>query len=173
MDERDDALKSLQLARSIAPENAEALSLEGFMLLAAGKTDPAVAAFKTAIQRDSMLGEPHLGLALCHMRRGEPEPAMAEMSAAVLLEPRRSLFVSYWAKMLYELKRFDEALDMLAFAKDLDPRDPTPFLYEGIIHLCSIRIPGAVRLGPEQNPARHQTRLYQFRRAFILRKCAS
>lgn len=134
MDERDDALKSLQQARRIAPETAEVSSLEGFMLLAAGKTDPAAGAFARAIQQDAALGEPHLGLALCHMRKGEPEAAMAEMSAAVLLEPRRSLFVSYWAKMLYELKRFDEALDMLAFARELDPRDPTPFLYEGIIY---------------------------------------
>ncbi|MDO9262753.1 MAG: hypothetical protein Q7U02_02225 [Desulfosalsimonadaceae bacterium] len=134
MDYMDDARQSLAQAKHMAPESAEVANLEGFMLLAAQKTDKAVAAFEKAVSLDSRLGEPHLGLALCHMRKGRPAPAMAEMSAAVLLEPRRSLFLSYWAKMLYELKRFDEALDMLAFAKDLDPRDPTPYLYEGIIY---------------------------------------
>jgi tetratricopeptide (TPR) repeat protein len=134
MDDRDAARKTLSQARAVTPDSGEVANLEGFMLLAGQKTDEAAAAFEKAVSLAPHLGEPHLGLALCHMRKGRPEAAMAEMSAAVLLEPRRSLFVSYWAKMLYELKRFDEALDMLAFAKGLDPRDPTPYLYEGIIY---------------------------------------
>ena len=35
--------------------------------------------------------------------------------------------------MLYEIERFDKALDMLDRAAELDPRDPTPFFLKAII----------------------------------------
>ncbi|MBW1714162.1 MAG: TonB-dependent receptor, partial [Deltaproteobacteria bacterium] len=56
-----------------------------------------------------------------------------EVSTAVLLEPRRSLLVSYWAKLLYRLGRLGQALDLLAMAHLLDPQDPTPKLYQAFI----------------------------------------
>ncbi len=130
----EQAWNLLLQSEAAAPESGRVQELKGFLLLAKQQTDNAMAAFEKALQADSSLGESHLGLALCRMRRAEPEAAMEEMSAAVLLEPRRSLMLSYWAKMLYQLKRFDQALDMLALAKELDPKDPTPYLYEGIIH---------------------------------------
>ncbi len=129
----DKAWNTLMRAESVDPGSGLVQNLKGFMLLARQKTDEAMEAFQKALATDSGLGEPHLGLALCRMRRAEPEKAMEEMSAAVLLEPRRSLILSYWAKMLYQLKRFRQALDMLDLAKELDPNDPTPHLYEGII----------------------------------------
>lgn len=51
----------------------------------------------------------------------------------MLLEPRRALFLSYWGKMLHQIERFEKALEVLAFAAKLDPRDPTPAFYSAVI----------------------------------------
>ena len=129
----DMASKDVEKAQELAPGNGEVHNLKGFLLLARRKTDEAIFAFKEALGMDAGLGEPHLGLALAYMRKADAAAAMEEMTTAVLLEPRRSLFLSYWAKMLYQIHRFDKALDMLTLAHEIDPQDPTPYLYKGII----------------------------------------
>ncbi len=129
----DDAMKMIASAYKKAPENPEVLNLKGFVQLAERDIEAAKESFKSALNQDPGMGEPHLGLALVHMRMGNTADAMEEITTAVLAEPRRSVFVSYWAKMLYQVKRFDRALQALDFAKTLDPQDPTPFLYEAII----------------------------------------
>lgn len=136
----DKAWQTILRAEALAPDHAEVQNLKGFLLLTKRKGDQAIGAFRKAIKADPSLGEPHLGISLAAMRKGDEATGAQEMSAAVLLEPRRSIFLSYWAKMLYELgretqewKRFNQALDTLSLAARLDPQDPTPYLYRGII----------------------------------------
>jgi len=133
MDLTDQALENLEKARRIAPQNGDVYNLEGFVLLAGRRTDEAIAAFRRASELDPSLGEPHIGLGLAYMRKGDAALALEEVTAAVLLEPRRSLFLSYWGKMLHQLERFDKALDVLKTAAILDPRDPTPDFYQALI----------------------------------------
>ena len=133
MDDIEDAKHTITRAAALAPDNAAVQNLLGFILLAENRTDAAEAAFRKAVELDPGSGEPHLGLGLARMRRGDVPAAFEEMSAAVLLEPRRSLFVTYWGKMLYQIERHDRALDMLNVARVLDPRDPTPELYRAIV----------------------------------------
>ncbi len=128
-----EARRVIEKARRIEPRNAEAQSLRGFIMLAKGETDAAMAAFSQAIRLNPSLGEPYLGLGILHMRRGKVAPAMEAISTAVLLEPQRSMFLSYWGKMLFQLKRFDKALDMLEQAAILDSHDPTPHYYKAVI----------------------------------------
>ena len=132
-DDINNAWKTMQTALKLAPEEAEVHNLRGFLLLAKQDTSTAVDALQNAIRLNSRLAEPHLGLGLAYMRQGKEKDALQEIATAVLLEPRRSLFLSYWAKMLYQLKRYDKALDMLELARRYDPQDPTPLLYEGLI----------------------------------------
>ena len=132
-DDIETAWRTMQTAKPLAPNDAEVENLRGFLLLARQESDLAIAAFQNAIRLNRQLGEPHLGLGLVYMRQGEEGKALQEIATAVLLEPNRSLFMSYWAKMLYQLKRFDKALDMLTLAKRYDPQDPTPYLYESLI----------------------------------------
>ena len=127
------AMDTVESAGRLAPRSGEVLNLKGFLLLAGRKTEAAIRTFKKALEVEPGLGEAHLGLALATMRQGNVPEALEEISAAIVLEPRRSLFLSYWAKMLYQVKRFDQALDILQMAARLDPRDPTPDLYRGII----------------------------------------
>ena len=134
MDDIDEAYRTVREAQQLAPENGEAQNLLGFILLGREKTDEAIAAFNRAIALDPSLGEPHMGLGIAYMRKADTATAMEEICTAVLLEPRRSLFLSYWGKMLYQIQRFDKAMDMLKLAGELDPRDPTPELYKSFVY---------------------------------------
>ena len=133
MDYPDEARKAIETARGLSPENGDVHNLLGFILIAENRTDEAITAFMHAVELDPSLSEPHMGLGIARMRKGEVDAAFEEMSIATLLDPRRSLFLSYWAKMLYQLERFDRALDMLKTARELDPQDPTPELYSAIV----------------------------------------
>lgn len=137
-----EARQVLEQAIRLAPENAEVNTLHGFILLALRQHEAAVRAFTQATNAAPALAEPHLGLGLIAMRQGEEARAMTEITSAVLLEPRRALLRSYWAKMLYQLGRHQKALDVLAVSQHLDPRDPTPDLYRALIHR-DLRQPGA------------------------------
>lgn len=129
----DEALVAVKKALEREPDNPGGLNLQGFLLLAMLKTNPAIEAFKAAVRLNPYLGEPHIGLSLAYMRQGDTHKAFEHISTAVLIEPQRSVFLSYWAKMLYESKRFKQALDILDLAQRLDPMDPTPLLYRSHI----------------------------------------
>lgn len=133
MDAPEEALVAARKALLIAPRQGETHNLLGFILLADRQVDQAIASFKRAIELDPSLGEPHMGLALAYMRKGDTPQAMEEITTAVLLDPRRSLFMSYWGKMLYQIERFDKALEVLAVAIRMDPNDPTPEFYSAVI----------------------------------------
>ncbi|MDM8553159.1 tetratricopeptide repeat protein [Desulfococcaceae bacterium HSG7] len=132
-DDIEGAAAAIAQAHQLAPTDGNVQNLRGFILLAQRKTQDAMAAFKVAVKQNPGMGEPHLGLALIYMRQGDVAAAMQAITQAVLLEPRRSLFLSYWAKMLYQVKRFDRALSVLESAQKLDPNDPTPLVYRAII----------------------------------------
>ncbi|MEE8586016.1 MAG: tetratricopeptide repeat protein, partial [Acidobacteriota bacterium] len=126
------AEKLVQQALQEAPLEAEAHSMLGFILLARGKTPQARQSFQKAIQLDSSLSRPRLGLGLAEMRRGDDIEAALRIMEAATLDPRISLYQSYLAKAFYEQREFEQAFFALDTAQQLDPRDPTPHLYEGI-----------------------------------------
>ncbi|MEO5340642.1 MAG: TonB-dependent receptor [Magnetococcus sp. MYC-9] len=128
-----EALATLQQAIAQAPHNGELHNLHGYILFALRQDEAAIQAFTQAARQDPTLAEPHMGLGLTYMRQGETARAFEEITTAVLLEPRRALLRSYWAKMLYQISRHEKALDVLQAARTLDPRDPTPLLYEALI----------------------------------------
>ncbi|MDS4021562.1 MAG: tetratricopeptide repeat protein [Candidatus Competibacter sp.] len=136
-----DALKVAQRARQRAPDDAMVNTIWGFLQLARFRIDEARDAFQTAIAQDSTLGLPHLGLGLVLFRRNQTDAAVAEMRQATLLEPLVSLYNSYLGKAFYEIKDDRRARKYLELAKQLDPHDPTPWLYDAI-RLQSINRPG-------------------------------
>ena len=129
----DDAWETIKKAEGFAPYDAEIQNLMGFLLIARQEAKESISVFKKAIQLDPGIGEPHMGLGIVYMRMGDIATALEEITTAVLLEPQRAIFLSYWAKMLYQISRFNQALDILKFAHKLDPNDPTPELYKAVI----------------------------------------
>lgn len=127
-----EAVKVAEKARQRAPKDALVNSTWGFLQLARGRVEEASQAFQEAIAQDSTLGEPHLGLGLVRFRRNQTEEAVEEMRKATLLEPKAALYNSYLGKAYYEAKNDRLAQKYLAEAKQLDPRDPTPYFYDAI-----------------------------------------
>ncbi len=133
-DERiDDAAASLRQALTIAPDDSNATALAGYIELARQETAAALASFQAAIDQDAGNAEAWMGRAIARMRGGEVAGAMEDIATAVAIEPQRSLFLSYWGKMLYQVERHDKALIVLDSAARLDPRDPTPLYYRAVI----------------------------------------
>ena len=127
-----EAVKVAKRARQYAPDDAMVNTVWGFLQLAQNRVNPAREAFEKAIAQDSTLGLPHLGLGLVLFRRNQTDAAMVEMRKATLLEPQVSLYNSYLGKAFYETKQDRQAQKYLDVAKQLDPRDPTPWLYDAI-----------------------------------------
>lgn len=127
-----EAIEFAENARRKAPQNSLVNSTWGFLLLAQFKVKEAMEAFDQAIRADSTRGEPHLGKGLALFRQNKTEEAVREMEIATLLESRVSLFHSYLGKALYEAKRDEAGEAEFAFAKTLDPHDPTPWFYDAI-----------------------------------------
>jgi len=136
-----EAVKVAEQARRQAPDDAMVNTVWGFLQLARNRMDEAHAAFQAAIAADSTLGLPHLGLGLALFRRNQTDAAVAEMRKATLLEPQVSLYNSYLGKAFYEVKDDRRAEKYLELAKQLDPHDPTPWLYDAI-RRQSINRPG-------------------------------
>ena len=127
--------RAYQLVQQVvarAPGEATAQSTLGFILLSRAREAEARAALDESIRLDSTQGEPHLGLGILEMRQGRLEDAVSQFLEAAILDPRRSLYQSYLASALYDLRRFDAAFGALNKAERLDPRDPTPHLYAGL-----------------------------------------
>ena len=135
-----EAVSVAKQARQVAPDDAMVNTVWGFLQLAQNRVNRASAAFEKAIAQDSTLGLPHLGLGLVQFRRNQTDAAIMEMRKATLLEPLVSLYNSYLGKAFYEVKQDPSAQKYLDIAKQLDPRDPTPWLYDAI-RLQSINRP--------------------------------
>ena len=127
-----DAVKIAEQAWQVAPDDAMVNTIWGFLQLARNRVNEAREAFEAAIAQDSTLGLPHLGLGLALFRVNETDGAVAEMRKATLLEPQVALYNSYLGKAFYEIKDDRRAKKYLELAKQLDPRDPTPWLYDAI-----------------------------------------
>jgi Tfp pilus assembly protein PilF len=130
--ERDDALRAAERASVLLPQLARVQVVHGFALLAGMHVDEAAAAFQSAVARDSADPMPRLGLGLARIRKGALAEGRREIEIAAALDPANALIRSYLGKAYFEEKRDKAAGDQLAMAKQFDPFDPTPHLYDAI-----------------------------------------
>jgi cytochrome c-type biogenesis protein CcmH/NrfG len=139
-----DALKAMQRSLDLAPRNAEALALKGYLLAAQNRITDAAALFEQAITVDGALGNAWLGLGLCRIRRGEAAEGLRHLQTAALLEPQRALLRSYLGKSFSQVWEDKQALKELELAKKLDTNDPTAWFYSAIIKQQENRVNEAV-----------------------------
>lgn len=135
------ARRTMELTLTRAPRDAGVLSLAGFVQMAFRHDQRAQELFSQAVRENPYLGEPHLGLSLCHFRHRRFDQGLQEMLAATLLDPRVSLYQSELGKAYYQARAFEKSLATWDYAADLDPRDPTPHFYKGIA-LTDLNRPG-------------------------------
>ena len=140
----EEALRALNVALQLAPRNAEAVSLQGFLLSSQDKIDAAITRFDRAIELDGALGNAWLGRGLCKMRQGRSEDGRQDMQVAATLEPQRALFRSYLAKAFSQTGDDRHAASEIRLARQLDKNDPTSWLYSALIHQQQNRVNEAI-----------------------------
>jgi Flp pilus assembly protein TadD len=128
----------------LAPRHAESLALRGFLLAARNRSAQAQAAFEQAILLDGALGSAWLGRGLCLIHEGRIAEGRADLQTAAALEPNRSFLRSYLGKAWTQSGQYALAQKELALAKELDPSDPTPWLYSALLERDRNRINTAI-----------------------------
>ncbi len=160
---RREAQAALNRSLELAPRNAQAVALRGFLLAAEDRISAAFAAFDEAITLDGALGNAWLGRGLCRIRRGELNAGREDFQVAALMEPQRALLRSYLGKAWNELGDQRRAADELRLAKENDPRDPTAYLYEALLLQEDNRINEAVTALEHSQELNDNRRVYRSR----------
>lgn len=139
------ARDAVQRALELSPRNAQAHAVHGFLLAAENKRKDAIAAFDEAIRLDPALANGWLGRGLCQFRWGNRHAALSDLQTAAIQEPRRSLIRSYAGKAFSDVDDSRLANQELDYAKKLDGKDPTPWLYSALEKWQENRVNEAVR----------------------------
>jgi tetratricopeptide (TPR) repeat protein len=131
--EQDGALEAAKKAVALNPNLSRTQTVLGFAYLMQVNTHEAKEAFNKAIQFDQADPLPRLGLGLAKIREwGGLAEGRAELETAATLDPNNSLIRSYLGKAFFEEKNDSNAEREFATAKELDPKDPTPYFYEAL-----------------------------------------
>jgi len=130
--ELDEGMSAARRAAELEPELARTQSILGFAHLLQYQTDKARRTFKRAIELDSADPLARLGNGLATIREGDLQQGRREIEIAASLDTNNSLIRSYLGKAYYEEKRNKLAADQFALAKQMDPKDPTPWLYDAL-----------------------------------------
>ncbi len=140
-----ESLAALDRSLALAPRNAQALALKGFLLAAQNHTREAIGWFNQALAVDTALGNAWLGRGLCRIRQGETKDGREDLLVAAALEPQRAELRSYLGKAYATTGDYPRAAKEYKLAEKLDSRDPTPWLYSALLNQEDNRINDAIR----------------------------
>ncbi len=130
--ERAKAREAAERAVSLAPGVERVHVVRGFADLAEFRTDSAKQAFTRAVALDSADPLPRLGRGLALIHEGALERGRRELEIAAGLDSGNALLRAYLGKAYFEEKRDPLDADQFKMAKELDPLDPTAYLYDAI-----------------------------------------
>ena len=145
---------------------AERLTLAGYLALRESAYGRAMDDFTKAVAFDPDRAEAVLGLGLALFNVGKSAAGLEAIINAGLIAPQVSAYQSYLAKAYFEVGRRAEARHALARSKRLDPKDPTPFLYEALFDFDEHK-PGLAARALEQARKLNKYRAV-FRSRFLL-----
>ncbi|MBL8473846.1 MAG: TonB-dependent receptor [Rhodocyclaceae bacterium] len=134
------ALEAARRADELSPNLSRTAQVRGFAALAQYRQGEAQAAFERAIALDSADPLGHFGRGLALIANGAIEPGRAELEAAAALDGSNALLRAYLGKAYGAERRTPLDMQQYEIARELDPNDPTPWLYEGLL-LQSINRP--------------------------------
>jgi outer membrane receptor protein involved in Fe transport/Flp pilus assembly protein TadD len=139
------ALEALDKSLALTPRHAQALALKGFLFAARNRPGEAITWFNRAIEADSSLANAWLGRGLSRIRCGDTEGGREDLLVAAALEPQRAELRSYLGKAWADAGDVPRATKEFQQAKNLDPGDPTPWLYSALMNQEHSRINEAIR----------------------------
>ncbi len=157
------SMRALNEALRLAPRNAQASALKGFLLSAQNRITEATNVFEQAIALDSALGNAWLGRGLNRIRRGDAARGRADLQTAAILEPNRSLLRSYLGKAYTDAGEEELARRELELARSLDAKEPTPWLYSALLNRQENRVNEAVGDLEQSLALNDNRRLYRSR----------
>jgi tetratricopeptide (TPR) repeat protein len=128
----DASLAAARKATELEPNLARTQTVLGYAYLTQVKTGAAREAFGKATKLDQADPLPRLGLGLAEIREGHLTEGSKEIEVAVSLDPEQALVRSYLGKAYFEAKRENLVGREYDLAKQADPKDPTPYLYDAI-----------------------------------------
>ncbi|PYJ06960.1 MAG: hypothetical protein DME25_05080 [Verrucomicrobia bacterium] len=128
------AREAVEQSLRLAPRNAQAHALRGFLLATENRLHAALAAFDEAIAIDPMLANGWLGRGLCRIKRGDADGGRQDLQMAALVEPNRALLRSYLGKAFSNAGDNSRAGKELERARQLDDKDPTAWFYGALLH---------------------------------------
>ena len=131
--------------RQLQPDTERVQTVLGFAALAASRTSLAKQSFERAIMLDSSSPLAWLGLGLAQIRAGGLAQGRADLEYSASLDPTNALLRSYLGKSYFEEARNALAVDQFGVAKQIDPRDPTPYFYSAILKQSENRPVEALR----------------------------
>jgi lipoprotein NlpI len=129
---RDRAREAAERAVTLAPDLERARVVLGFADLAEFRTEEAKEAFTRAVALDSADPLPRLGRGLALIHEGALQRGRREIEVAAGLDSGNALLRAYLGKAYFEEKRDPLDADQFGMAKQLDPLDPTAYLYDAI-----------------------------------------
>jgi len=132
LSELDQGLASARRAVELQPELGRTQTILGFAHLLQYETARAKQAFNRSIELDSADPLARLGNGLATIREGDLKQGRREIEIAASLDTSNALVRSYLGKAYLEEKRNKLAADQFALAKQMDPNDPTPWLYDAL-----------------------------------------
>ncbi len=136
------ALAALHRGQELSPRNAQGFALQGFLLSAQNKNAAAMQAFNEAIALDGALANAWLGRGLLKIResfnllslpRAGYVAGVQDLQVAATLEPQRAVLRSYLGKAYADEHDAKRARKELGLAQQLDPNDPTSWLYLALL----------------------------------------
>ncbi|WP_162560053.1 tetratricopeptide repeat protein [Methylotetracoccus oryzae] len=132
LENRSEATEAARKAEALAPNLSRTQMVLGFAALAEFRDREALQAFERAVRLDSADPMGHFGLGLTRIYRGDVPEGRSELEAAVALGSSNALLRAYLGKAYFEEKRHPLDEQQFRIAKELDPSDPTAYLYDGI-----------------------------------------
>jgi adenylate cyclase len=120
--ERADELESKALA--LDPDDTWAHSLKGWILLAHGRNDEAVAEYERVLALDPSFADADVGLGFTYNKLGEFEKSLEYFDKAISVSPHDPLLARFyggkaWAN--FGLKNYDQAIDLARRAIAINP----------------------------------------------------
>ena len=126
------AVSAARKAAELRPELGRTQTVLGFAALAEIRIAEAQAAFERAIAADSADPLSRLGLGLARIRGGKLADGRRDLEAAAALDGTHAVLRAYLGKAYFEERRSPLDGEQFAIARELDPNDPTAYLYDAL-----------------------------------------
>lgn len=126
------AANAAERALALAPQLARGHMVLGYVRLSELRFSNARSEFEEAIRLGSSDPLARVGLALVKIRGGSLDQGIGDLELAAALNPDNATVRSYLGNAYLEDKRDELAAQEFAVAKELDPPDPTPWLFSAL-----------------------------------------